>query len=355
MCYCRFLLQISVHQRHSDETSNFVCDQWVKPEAEGKIASRELTVTEVQRFTYTFRVITQQHMRDDHTFVSIFTCPQHSTFSRVHRLSCGFGIILSSMLTNLMFYEASSAAHEVLVFSELTISIDTLVIAIESSFVCIPINGLITLIFRKIDKKKGAYVVRYGGDLSNSHDKGARRHLKHHSGQDKTDNKKVCETITENIDSENASSTTSRNRPPTRRLPFYWNCAKNRPRKNSPSISSSESSSSSNSSSSSSSSGDGSANTNAFSVLWCWVFSGWALMILSSLVSSFFIMAYGFSNPHYKNVAWTVSFLLSISGDIFVIQPFKVAGLVMIATSLLNHLVKPSFEISQLENLGKYI
>jgi len=78
-------------------------------------------------------------------------------------------------------------------------------------------------------------------------------------------------------------------------------------------------------------------------------------MALTSLGSSFLIMAYGFSNPHYKNVAWTVSFLLSISGDIFVIQPFKVAALVMIATSLLNHPVKPSFESSQLENLGKYI
>jgi len=269
MCYCRFLIQISVRERHSHVTWNFVCDQWLNPEADKTIARRELNLTVVQPFSYSLRVISQQSMRDQHMWVSIFTCPHHSIFTRVQRLSCGFAFVLLSMLANIMFYKARSPTHDILIFNELTINLDAVVKGIESALIVFPINGLIILIFRKVGMNKGAFCVHYGGDT----------------------------TLTT----------------------------------------------------------DCSDSSDMFTPTWWFDWVGWTLTIMVCLVSSFFVIAYGLSNTHYKNVAWMFSFFMSASGNICVIQPIKVAMWIMIAIFIFNSPVKPSFEVTQLDNLGKHM
>ena len=268
MCYCRFLIQISVRERHSDVTWNFVCDQWLNPEADKTIARRELSLTVVQPVTYSLRVISQQSIRDHHMWVSIFTCPHHSIFTRVQRLSCGFAFVLLSMLANIMFYKVRSPARDILIFSELTINLDTVVIGIQSAIIVFPINGLIILIFRKVGMNTGAFCVHYGGDS--------------------------------NI--------------PT----------------------------------------DCSDSSDMFTPTWWFDWVGWTLTIIICFVSSFFVIAYGLSNTHYKNVAWAFSFFMSASGNVLFIQPIKVAAWIMIAIFIFNSPVKPSFEVTQLDNLGKH-
>ena len=145
--FCRFLNQISERERYSNVTSNFICDKRLYPKAKRKVARCHLHMTEMQPFTYTFRVTSLQNMRDQHMWVSIFMCPQHSTFTRVERLSCGMAIILSSMFANIMYYEVSSSAYDEIIFDEFTIHLDHVAISIESAFVVVPVNALIVLIF----------------------------------------------------------------------------------------------------------------------------------------------------------------------------------------------------------------
>jgi len=92
-----------------------------------------------------------------------------------------------------------------------------------------------------------------------------------------------------------------------------------------------------------------------FALPWWCVYIAWTLTVITCLVSSFFVIVYGLSNTHYKNVAWTLSFFLSTSGDVCVIQPFRVAIVVMITILFLNRPVKPTIEAKKLDNLGKYM
>ena len=380
VCYYRFLIQISAREINANVSSNFICDKWLKPEAEQQIAQCEIDVTKVQPFRYAFRVTSQQSMRDQHVWVSIFTCPQHSTFTRVQRLSCGFAIILSSMLSSIMFYKVKSPAHDKIVFSELTINLDAMVISAESALIVMPINGLIMLLFRKLSViTKGAYVVRYGGDLSNSPYKVYSGH-ETADDQDDTDDENTSDTITEDSISEGMLSGTSNDSSSIEddldgeegdweyigERPINSNVNANAAADNSPPSNSGNNSNSNDNTSSSnsrsksngisnSSSSVGAAKTKAFALPWWFIYFAWTLPISTCLVSSFFVIAYGLSNTHYKNVAWACSFFMSVLGNICVIQPFKVAAFVMILTSLLGHSVKPTFQATTLDNLGKYI
>ena len=375
VCYYRFVIQISAREIYSHVSSNFICDKWLTPDTEKHIAQCELNVTKAQPFTYAFRVISQQSMRDQHVWVSIFTCPQHSTFTRVQRLTCGFAIVMSTMLANIMFYKVKSPAHDALIFSELTINLGALVKSAESALIVMPINGLIMLMFRKLSViTKGAYVVRYGGDLSNSPYKVYSGH-ENADDQDATDDETISDdetqsdTITENSDSESTLSSTSNDTSSTeddldneqvdweytRKRPLNSNVNANAAADNSPS-SSSNSNTRSNSSGISNSSGSvGEAKTNACALPWWFILFAWTLPILTCLVSSFFVIAYGLSNTHYKNVAWACAFFMSVLGNVCVIQPIKVAAFVFILTSVLDHSVKPTFQATTLDNLGKYV
>ena len=385
-CYCRFLNQISVRERYSNLTSNFVCDMRLYPKEERKIARYHLHMTEIQPLTYTFRVMSLQCIRDQHMWISIFLCPKHSTFTRVQRLSCGFAIVLSSMFANIMFYKARSAAHDQLLFDEFSITLGTLVIGIESAIIIIPINGLILLIFRYVAVEEEDFVVHYGGnhDDENSAIRGD------------TDSEQMHDAKTEGNDSndmssgESSSGTNTHSKGKIRKsiLVLARMRLASRTFKASGDASAvNRSSSNSNSSSKRNRNRITKRNRNRNSIRiknkisntsisiasitsrdrpisndadWCtlpwwWVYIGWTMTVITCLVSSFFVIVYGLSNTHYKNVAWTLSFFLSTSGDVCVIQPIKVTLFVVILTLLLNRPVTPTFEARNLENLGTYI
>ena len=366
-------MQISVCKRRSRVTSNFVCDRWLYPQKEDQIARCYLEFTKAQPLRYIFRVLSQQSMRDQHVWVSIFTCPQHSTFTRVQRLSCGFTVVLLSMLANIMFYKAGTTAFDELRYGELVINLDTLIISAQSAFIVLPISGLIILIFRLVKPRQAEFVAQYGGDQSVSPRE-----------TETTSEDNSVDTITEHSysksipsigsissssnDSGNSSSSSSRSslKSSPRRIssavddlgcaPFNWNWTKKSKRNTNISANAATPNSVSRQSSSRySPNRAGAAKSSAFTLPWWCVYLGWTLTISSCLISSFFVIAYGLSNTHYKNVAWTLSFFMSASGNIFVIQPVKVAILVVIATFLFTRPIRPTFDVTELENLGTYM
>ena len=301
------------------------------------------------------------------------------------------------MFANIMFYKARSPAHDKLLFDELSITLGTVVIGIESAIIIIPINGLIVLIFRYVAVEEGDFVIHYGG---NHDDDNVDVH-------DDTDNERMNDAKTEGNDSDDMSSGDSdsgsniHSKGYTRRSIFgftrmrlasrtynasgdavavNWSSSnsnssskRNRKRirkrnrnRNSIRIRNKNSNSNKNKIGNSSISNasitsrerpisDDAAITDWCILPWWWVYIGWTMTVFTCLVSSFFVIVYGLSNTYYKNVAWTLSFFLSTSGDVCVIQPIKVTLFVVILTLLLNRPVTPTFEARKLENLGTYI
>ena len=362
-------MQISVCKRRSSMTSNFVCDQWMQPQGEDQIARRRLKVTKAQPLRYIFRVLSQQGMRDQHTWVSIFTCPQHSTFTRVQRLSCGFAIVMSSMLANIMFYQISATSMDALRYAEFFVNVDTLIVSAQSAFIVLPINGLIISIFRLVRARRAEFVAQYGGDqlkdttlVDNRVEAISEYSI---SKSIPSSSSSTSSSTSSSSDSDHISRSKSRislKNSPRRSSPaeddlfgcFHWKKTTTR-NTNVSANPSSTNSYSSESSSMDSPNRAGAAKSSTLTLPWWCVYLGWMLTISTCLISSFFVIAYGLSNTHYKNVAWTLSFFMSASGNICVIQPVKVAVLVVIWTFLFTRPIKPTFDVTELENLGKYM
>ena len=326
------------------------------------------------------------------------------------------------MFANIMFYSGTSPTYDELIFEEFTISLDTLVIGIESAVIIVPINGLIMLIFRNVVLEEGTFVVHYGGEHGNDNidvrDDDSKKvcdsKTEDNDSDGMSDNKKVCDAKTEDNDSDGMSSSDSgsafsrpakghistnilrltRTRFTSRNTVASGdviavnrsssnsndrsNSSNNKNRKRSINVNSNRISGSDNYSNRNRISISRNhkiihSNSNIsinnmdwpfypcariakwFALPWWCVYIGWVLTAITCLVSSFFVIVYGLSNTHYKNVAWTLSFFLSTSGDVCVIQPIRVAVVVMITILFLNRPVKPTFEAKKLDNLGKYI
>ena len=162
---CRYVNQITVRDAQTGETWHFVCDKWLTPDDTQGYFMCRLTVTEVPKFTYAFRVRSLQNMRDQHTWMSIIKCPPHSTFTRMQRVSCAFAFIMTSMLVNIMFYGAGTDVYQSLqIVLEIEVDPVPLIIGTESALLAVPLNLLIVTIFRKVTPRRSIFSLRSGDE-----------------------------------------------------------------------------------------------------------------------------------------------------------------------------------------------
>ena len=96
-----------------------------------------------------------QDLRDGHLWISIFSKPAKSTFTRVQRLTCALSLLLTTMFTNIMFYgiPTDDPEDQVGEAGGITISLSSIIIGIESSLIMFPINLLILQLFLKVKQK----------------------------------------------------------------------------------------------------------------------------------------------------------------------------------------------------------
>ena len=89
-------------------------------------------------------------------------CPPHSTFTRVQRLSCGFALVMSVMLVNIMFYDTDSEIHEELIYNDIKLNITQIIIGIESILITLPLALLTAYLFRHVTPRDAVVDVRVG-------------------------------------------------------------------------------------------------------------------------------------------------------------------------------------------------
>ena len=96
-----------------------------------------------------------QDLRDGHLWISIFSKPAKSTFTRVQRLTCALSLLLTTMLTNIMFYgiPTDDPDDQVGEAGGISISLSAIIIGIESSLIMFPINLLILQLFLKVKQR----------------------------------------------------------------------------------------------------------------------------------------------------------------------------------------------------------
>ena len=95
-------------------------------------------------------------------WISVFTRPPHSSFTRCQRLTCCLSFLFTAMVTNAMFYQFDKTLTDTFKFGPLTMSWTQIKIGIQSSVISIPINVLVVLIFRNIkDSTTNIYVINH--------------------------------------------------------------------------------------------------------------------------------------------------------------------------------------------------
>ena len=304
ICYCRFLNQITVCDIQSKNKWHFVCDNLLVPEEDEDIVKACLDLSEVHSYKYAWRMKSMQNLRDQHLWISIFTCPPHSLFTRLQRLSCAFAFIMSSMLTSVIFYKPMmSQVHEKLMYISFAIYPDDYVITAQCALITIPINTFIVFIFRFVMPHKPTFHI----STDDSDDSGSP------SSEDSTDSEDSDANNSNYIDDNDSGSSDSDSSEPERQV----------------------------------------HKKKSFSLPWWWIYIGWTLTIATCTVSSYIVVMFGLAYGYVKSITWLASFGMSVTANIAVIQPVRVAFLVIIVTFLFRTPVQPTIDVTRLANHGQ--
>ena len=274
-----------------------------------------LDLCEVHSYRYAWRMKAMQGLRDQHLWISIFTCPPHSIFTRVQRLSCAFAFIMSSMLTSIIFYKPMmSQVHEKLMYLHVSIKPDDYFIALESALITIPVNVFLVFVFRFVTPHKPmCYNLHSSSDNSDDSDSQSSENSSDNDESDVNNSSDIDDHS--NIDDIDLQSIDS-------------DISGKEPRQHV-------------------------KKSTSFSLPWWWIYIGWTLTIATCTVSSYIVVMFGLEYGNEKSITWLVSFLMSATANIAVVQPFKVAIIAIIFTFLFRSPVQPTNDATRLANLGQ--
>ncbi len=150
-----------VHDLETDEHWLILCNKWLAVDmSDGLIDKRFPVATneQLKKFTNLFGDRTTRGLTDGHLWFSVFSRPARSHFTRLQRLSCCLALLMTTMLTSIMFYGIpDDPADQAMDFGSFRITVREIIIGIESAIIAFPINLLIVQIFRMAQAQKAAH------------------------------------------------------------------------------------------------------------------------------------------------------------------------------------------------------
>lgn len=307
-----YLFRVLIRDLQTDSKWWFICDRWLAVEEGDGAVDRKLnlaTKQELTRFNILFVNATRKNLLDGHLWLSVFTRPPKSTFTRVQRLSCCLSLLLSTMLANLMFYQVGadddSAASQSIYIGPFIFSVRQVMIGVQSSFVVLPVNLIIVTIFRKLKpKEENSKSKKYEEVVEEvSSSSPTMGYQDFPVKADSTSESRARDVISSNLQMAEITCPEESDNPKKKDL--NWKTLLK--------IFSRD---------------DDDDNTKKAKKKflfphWC-IYINYLLVAISSLTCGFFCMLYGFQFGKEKSDKWLTSMLVSFFQSIIVIQPFKV-------------------------------
>ncbi|XP_048576120.1 polycystic kidney disease and receptor for egg jelly-related protein isoform X2 [Nematostella vectensis] len=153
-----FLFKVQVRDVQTDQKWWFVCNNWLAVDENDGSVDRTLTVAnkkDLAKFNILFVNATRRNLLDGHLWLSVVTRPPKSTFTRVQRLTCCLVLLLTTMVSNAMFYQVGPGNKDTTItLGPFRLSWSTVMIGLQSSVIVIPVNMLIVTVFRKLAPKQ---------------------------------------------------------------------------------------------------------------------------------------------------------------------------------------------------------
>ncbi|KAK3612419.1 hypothetical protein CHS0354_032020 [Potamilus streckersoni] len=154
-----YLSKIVVTDLQTGEVFVFLCKRWLAVEEEDGMVDRLLPVAsheDLTNFNNIFFSSTKKKLTDSHLWISIFSRPHRSSFTRVQRLSCILSLLMTTMLASAMFFLADERVEnaQAFVLGPFKFTLHEGYISIVCSLIVLPVNIAIDQIFRRSVPKR---------------------------------------------------------------------------------------------------------------------------------------------------------------------------------------------------------
>jgi polycystin 1L2 len=109
-----YLSHIIVHDLQTRQRFYFLCNDWLAVEkSDGRIDRCLFVAGERQKTQIKFLIQKQskEKLKDNHLWLSIFTRPIQSSFTRLDRVTCCFVLLYITMLMNIMYYGVVNSSN----------------------------------------------------------------------------------------------------------------------------------------------------------------------------------------------------------------------------------------------------
>ena len=132
----------------------FIVDKWLSVDEDDGVIERTVPLSsrlELTEFRTMIARRAKTQLTDGHLFVSLFTRPPRSRFTRVQRLFCIFALIVSAMMASAMYYDRTqeSSGSQTSKMGPFIFGMKQVAVGIIAALIAFPINLLIVHLFRK--------------------------------------------------------------------------------------------------------------------------------------------------------------------------------------------------------------
>ena len=148
-----FLQKVTITESHTKNKWCFFANRWIAVERGSGDLFLELTAlgeNDRAKFKDVFWSKISGKLGDEHLWMSLFTRPPNSQFTRCQRLCCCLSFLFSSMVANAMFYQFFERPTHTFKFGLMVLSWTQIMIGIQSGIITIPVNMIIVTIFRNV-------------------------------------------------------------------------------------------------------------------------------------------------------------------------------------------------------------
>ncbi|XP_048754124.2 polycystic kidney disease protein 1-like 1 isoform X3 [Ostrea edulis] len=144
-----YLSRVIVKDLNTERMFYFISEKWLAVEEEdGKVEREFLALEGNLGFKRVFLTKGTQYLADYHLWLSPFTCPSYSQFTRNQRLTCCLTLLCVYMCLNTLTYHYTHTTYRG-EFGLLDLSWNSVTIGTICCIVAIPLNFLLSFLFRR--------------------------------------------------------------------------------------------------------------------------------------------------------------------------------------------------------------
>ncbi len=104
----------------------------------------------IGRRMYHFSLKSSQDFRNEHLWISIFSKPAEDQFTRAQRLTCGLLLLVTTMLTSIMFFGVpQDDPEDQKQHGSLSVSLSSIAIGVQSGLIMFPVNLIVIELFKR--------------------------------------------------------------------------------------------------------------------------------------------------------------------------------------------------------------